>query len=153
MSSDNPFRIKDKKPSQIETDTIESIIKKKLNPKPKGKSVKFTWEGFKNMLTSLAGNPLRNPFSGEMPASMKRYLELKESNAKEQDYIDVFEEIEKSTQKGLQTLAYNIGEIVTTGIDLGAKAIGKETELTEKLTEQYEKNKLQSPETLLGKIN
>ena len=158
MSSDNPFRIKDKKPSQIETDTIESIIKKKLNPKPKGKPVKFTWEGFKNMLTSLAGNPLRNPFSGEMPASMKRYLELKESNAKEQDYIDVFEEIEKSTQKGLQTLAYNIGEIVTTGIDLGtdfaeSKGYGKRTELTEKLTEQYEKNKLQSPETLLGKIN
>ena len=44
MSSDNPFRIKDKKPSKIETDTIEKIIKKRLNPKPKGKPVKFTWE-------------------------------------------------------------------------------------------------------------
>ena len=78
MSSDNPFRIKDKKPSQIETDTIEKIIKKRLNPKPKGKPIKFTWQGFKNMWVGLMGDPLENPFSGEMPAKWKRLQELED---------------------------------------------------------------------------
>ena len=49
MSSDNPFRIKDKKPSQIGAGAIEKIIKKRLNPKPKGKAVKFTWKGLTNL--------------------------------------------------------------------------------------------------------
>ena len=152
MSSNKPFREK-KLGYNISNEDVEKIIKKKLNIKPKGKPVKFTWQGFKNMWVGLMGDPLQNPFSGEMPAKMKRLQELEERNAKEKDYIDFFEEIELSTNKGLQNLAYSLGDIVTTGIDLGAKAFGKETELTEKLTENYEKHKLRDPETLLGKIN
>ena len=152
MASNKPYREK-KLGYNISNEDVEKIIKKKLNIKPKGKPVKFTWQGFKNMWVGLMGDPLQNPFSGEMPAKMKRLQELEERNAKEKDYIDFFEEIELSTNKGLQNLAYSLGDIVTTGIDLGAKAFGKETELTEKLTENYEKHKLRDPETLLGKIN
>ena len=147
MSSDNPFRIKDKKPSQIETDTIEKIIKKRLNPKPKGKAVKFTWKG----LTNLAHLFDTNIFSPQKLSRIKELMDDKDK-AKEKDYIDFFEDIEKSVYSGSQKLGYAIGDIITTGIDMGASVIGKETELTEKLTDVYEENKVAEPETLVGKI-
>ena len=147
MSSDNPFRIKDKKPSQIETDTIEKIIKKRLNPKPKGKPVKFTWEGLKNLSLFFE----TNPFDKMKVERLKELMDGKDK-AKEKDYIDFFEDIEKALYSGTQKLGYSIGDIVTTGIDMGASVIGKETELTEKLTDVYEKNKVKEPETLVGKI-
>jgi len=147
MSSDNPFRIKDKKPSQVETDTIEKVLKKQLNRKPKGKAVKFTWQGLAN-LGHLFDT---NIFSPQKLSRIKELMGGKDK-AKEKDYIDFFEDIEKGIYSGTQKLGYAIGDIITTGIDLGAKAIGKETELTEKLTDVYEKNKIEDPETLLGKI-
>ena len=147
MSSDNPFRIKDKKPSQIETDTIERIIKKRLNPKPKGKATKFTWEGLKNLSLFLETNPF-----DKMKVERLRELMDGKDKAKEKDYIDFFEDIEKALYSGTQKLGYSIGDIVTTGIDMGAAVRGKETELTEKLTDVYEENKVKEPETLVGKI-
>jgi len=147
MSSDNPFRIKQKKPSQVETETIEKIIKKRLNPKPKGKAVKFTWKG----LTDFAHIFGTNIFSPQKLSRIKELMGDKDK-AKEKDYIDFFEDIEKSVYSGTQKLGYAIGDIITTGIDMGASVIGKETELTEKLTEVYEENKIAEPETLLGKI-
>ena len=49
MSSDNPFKIKPLRERKIEKKDVESIIKKKLNIKPKGKAIKFTWEGLTNL--------------------------------------------------------------------------------------------------------
>ncbi len=51
---------------------------------------------------------------------------------KEKDYIDFFEDIEKSIYSGTQKLGYAVGDIITTGIDMGASVVGKETELTRK---------------------
>ena len=148
MSSDNPFRIKQKQPSQVEAETIDKIIKKRLNPKPKGKAVKFTWEGLANFAHLFN----TNIFS---PQKLSRIRELMggKDKAKEKDYIDFFEDIEKSIYSGTQKLGYAIGDIITTGVDMGASVVGKETELTEKLSDIYEKNKIAEPETLVGKVS
>ena len=142
MASNLPFKPKKDLEYSIDEESVNRIIQKRFNPKKK--QVKFTWEGAKNLLKNKFGTAWQ---------SMERYEALKESNAKEKDYIDFFEEIEKSTDKGLQNLAYAIGDIVTTGIDMGAKMIGKETNLTEAITKIHDENRLQSPETLLGKVN
>ncbi len=47
-----------------------------------------------------------------------------------------------------QSLGYSFGDLITTGIDAAA-----DTNLTEKLDEVYEENKIEDPETLLGSIN
>jgi len=143
MASQTPFREK-KYTSSVEDQALTDIIKSRLNPTKKGKSVKFTWEGAKNLAKSLLGNQW---------VKSERYEDLQENNAKEKDYIDFFEDIEKSVHSGTQKLGYAIGDVVTTGIDLGAWLGGKETELTEKLTNAYEENKVADPETLVGKVN
>ena len=83
MSSDNPFRIKQKEPFQVDEDTIEKIIKKRLNPKPKGKAVKFTWKG----LTNLGHLFDTNIFSPQKLSRIKELMEDKDK-PKEKDYID-----------------------------------------------------------------
>ena len=130
MASQTPFREK-KYTSSVEDQALTDIIKRRLNPTKKGKSVKFTWEGAKNLAKSLLGNQW---------VKSERYEDLQENNAKEKDYIDFFEDIEKSVHSGTQKLGYAIGDVIITGIDLGAAAFGKETELTEKITENYEKH-------------
>ena len=142
MASNLPFKPKKDLEYSIDEESVNKIIQKRFNPKKK--QVKFTWEGAKNLLKGKFGTA---------KMSFERWEALKESNAEEKDYIDFFEEIEKSTDKGLQNLAYAIGDIVTTGIDMGAKMIGKETNLTEAITKIHDENRLQSPETLLGKVN
>ena len=151
MASQYPFREK-RRTSSIDDSALTDIIKKRLAPK-KGKGVRFTWEGAKNLTKSLLGNQW---------VKSERYEAIQEKNAKEKDYIDFFEDIEKAVHSGTQKLGYAIGDVITTGIDLGAAADitiagkkikeGKETELTEKLTEAYEENKVADPETLLGKV-
>ena len=47
-----------------------------------------------------------------------------------------------------QILGYSFGDLITTGVDAAV-----DTNLTEKLDEVYEKNKIESPETLLGSVN
>ena len=47
-----------------------------------------------------------------------------------------------------QSLGYSFGDLITTGIDAAA-----DTNLTEKLDEVYEENKIEDPETLLGSVN
>ena len=109
MASNLPFKPKKDLEYSIDEESVNKIIQKRFNPKKK--QLKFTWEGAKNLLKGKFGTAKQ---------SMERYEALKESKAKEKDYIDFFEEIEKSTDKGLQNLAYAIGDIVTTGIDKGA---------------------------------
>ena len=148
MSSDNPFRIKQKKPSQVEAETIDKIIKKRLNPKPKGKAIKFSRE----VLENLGHRFDTNIFSPQKLSRIKELMGDKDK-AKEKDYIDFFEDIEKSIYSGTQKLGYAIGDIITTGVDMGASVVGKETELTEKLSDIYEENKIAEPETLVGKVS
>ena len=66
----------------------------------------------------------------------------------EKDYIDFFEDMEKSVFGATQGLGYSFGDLATTGIDIVAG-----TGLTEKLDEVYEKNKIESPETFIGSVN
>ena len=61
--------------------------------------------------------------------------------------------MEKSVYGAAQNIGYSFGDIITTGIDMGAAAADKETNLTEKLTEVYEENKIEEPETLLASLN
>ena len=83
MASTTPFKFKKEK-TYIDEDTVSSVIKKKF--KPEAKPTKFTWEGARNLLTTLVG-----------PTKMKldRIKDLTEENVKaeEKDYIDFFEDL------------------------------------------------------------
>ena len=143
MASNNPFKIKPIKPQEVDTDTVDSILKKRFSLKKKPK--KFTWKGLMQSLSVLE----TNPFS---PIKLRRIKELMEgSDAKEKDYIDTFEDLEKAYYSGNQKLGYAIGDLATAGIDL---TVGRlfDTNLNEKITEVYEENKMKEPETLTGKI-
>ena len=122
----DPFKQKQK--SLERADTITGLAKEVLNKKKK--PVKFTWKGLTNLSTSLFST---NPFD---KLKLERLKELqKGSEAKEKDYIDFFEDIEKSVTGGLQDLGYGIGDLLTSGVDAAG------TDLGEKLTEVYEKIK------------
>jgi len=56
--------------------------------------------------------------------------------------------MEKSVFGAAQSLGYSFGDLITTGIDAAV-----DTNLTEKLDEVYEQNKIEDPETLLGSVN
>ena len=133
----DPFKKKD---PQVEADELQAIIRDTLNKKKK--PVKFTWKGLGNLGIQLQTNPAFTPLK------LKRIQELQGgSKAKEKDYIDFFEDIEKGFVGGLQDLDYAIGDLLTSGIDAVA-----DTDLAEKLTETYEANKVKDPETLTGLI-
>ena len=85
MASTTPFKFKKEK-TYVDEDTFEGVIKKRF--KSEMKPTKFTWEGVRNLLTTLS--PLENP-----KLKIDRIKALTEgSEAKEKDYIDFFEEIE-----------------------------------------------------------
>ena len=134
-----PFEKKSQEEEIIDKIVLNETIKKKLN-KPR-KQVKFTWEGLKNAL------PLFNTqiFNKQ---KLDRIKQLTEGEpAKEKDYIEGFEEIEKSVYGGLQDLGYSIGDLVTSGIDYAF-----DTDYVSKLDEVYEENKIKDPETLVGEF-
>ena len=140
-----PFQEKDEQ-ELLDEVLIGETIKNRLN-KPR-KEVKFTWEGLKNALPLLETNPFD-------PQKIKRIRELAEGqdDPKEQDYIEGFEEIERSLIGGVQDLGYSVGSLLTEGIDLTVGRIPKDnTKFTEKLTEAYEENKIKEPETLVGAL-
>ena len=142
----DPFKPKKKnRLYEVDHDRIVAQAKKKLN-KPR-KEVKFTWEGLKKAIPLLETNPFD-------PRKLKRIKELTEgAPAKEKDYIEGFEEIEKVLYGGVQDLGYSIGSLLTEGIDLTVGRIPKDnTKFTEKLTEVYNENKIEDPETLVGEL-
>ena len=142
----DPFKKKD---PQVEADELKDIIRDTLNKKKK--PVKFTWKGAADLLISMSNTPLRNyQVSTLMDKSLPRITDLAEgrSKPKEKDYIDFFEDMEKSIFGAAQNIAYSFGDLITTGIDMAA-----DTNLTQKLDKVYEETKIDDPETLLGSVN
>jgi hypothetical protein len=143
MASNTPFKPKQDTGYKVDEDTVNSIIKKRFNTQKKPK--KFTWKGLMQSLSILETNPFD-------PIKLQRIKDLSEgSNANEKDYIDTFEDLEKSFYSGAQKLGYAVGDLVTAGIDLTVGRLA-DTNLNEKLTEVYEENKLKEPEALTGKV-
>ena len=133
-----PFKQKQKSLERAES--ITGLAKEVLNKKKK--PVKFTWKGFADLASSFLET---NPFD---KLKIERIKELQEgSEAKEKDYIDFFEDLEKGLFGGVQDLGYGIGDLLTSGVDAAVN-----TDLGEKLTETYEKNKIKDPETLTGEV-
>jgi len=133
----------------IEVNDIQKAIKKNI-AKP-SKPVKFTWKGAADLMMTMSNTPLRNyQLKSLMDKSLPRITDLAEGRdkPKEKDYIDFFEDMEKSVFGAAQSLGYSFGDLVTTGIDAAV-----DTNLTEKLDEVYQKNKIEDPETLLGSVN
>ena len=121
--------------------TLTSGLKETLTKQKK--PVKFTWEGLKNFSKVFTTNPfdkMRN----------ERLMELmnNKDKPKEKDYIDFFEDMEKSIYGAVQNIGYSFGDLITTGIDAAA-----DTELTTKLDKIYDETKIDDPETLLGTVN
>tara|TARA_R100000654_G_scaffold500_6_gene1893 strand:- start:1893 stop:6062 length:4170 start_codon:yes stop_codon:yes gene_type:complete len=136
--SDKPFKEK-QRDSLIDKKSATKSIKEKLNS-PR-KEVKFTWEGLKKAL------PLFDTriFSPEKLSRIKQLTEG--APAKEKDYIEGYEEIERVLYGGMQDLGYSIGDLVTSGIDYAF-----DTDYVSKLDEVYEENKIKDPETLVGEF-
>jgi len=147
-SSKTPFRLKSDEELgyKVSDKDVNAILRKRFGIKEEKKPVKFTWKGLANFAHLFD----TNIFS---PHKIRRIKDLMEGNdeAEEKDYIDFFEDIEKAVYSGTQKFGYAIGDLATSGIDLGAKVVGKETELSEELSELYEKYKIAEPETLIGK--
>ena len=147
MASDSLFKTRKKElQKELKKNQLIEAIRERTNPKEtRSKKVKFTWEGARDFLTTLVG-----------PTKMKldrvQALQQKNVKANEKDYIDFFEDLEKSLYSAADQLSYAVGEVITTGIDLGPGRL-IDTNLTEKLTELYEENEMAEPETLLGKTN
>ena len=136
--STKPFKEK-QRDSLIDKDSLQESVKERLN-KPR-KKVKFTWEGLKNAL------PLFDT-SVFSPQKFDRIKQLTEgAPAKEKDYIEGYEEIERALYGGMQDLGYSIGDLVTSGIDYVF-----DTDYVSKLDEVYEENKIKDPETLVGEF-
>ena len=127
------------KDAQIEADEILKSIENTLNKKKK--PVKFTMRGLTELIDIEGSNPLLL-----IPGIKEKVNKYKEKPT-EDNYIDFFEDIEKGLKGGVQDLGYGIGDLITSGIDAAA-----DTDLSEKLDEIYEKNKLEDPETLTGEI-
>ena len=122
-------------------ETLTNSLQKTLTKQKK--PVKFTWEGLKNFSKVFTTNPfdkMRN----------ERLMELmnNKDKPKEKDYIDFFEDMEKSIYGAVQNIGYSFGDLITTGIDAAA-----DTELTTKLDKIYDETKIDDPETLLGTVN
>ena len=129
-----------KQPTQIEKQTARKIVENTLNKRTK--PVKFTWKGLKNLSLFFE----TNPFDKLKTERLNDIMEGR-SKAQEKDYIDFFEDVEKGFYGGVQDLGYAVGDLLTSGIDIAAG-----TNLTEDLTEVYEKNKVKDPETLTGEV-
>ena len=130
-------------------DTLSSSIVKPLTVQKK--PVKFTWEGAANLLMTMSNTPLRNyNLTTLMNDKLPRITDLAEGRdkPKEKDYIDFFEDMEKSIFGAAQNISYSIGDLLTTGIDMAA-----DTKLTEALDKAYQDNKIEDPETFLGTVN
>jgi hypothetical protein len=123
------------------SDTLTSSLRSTLTKQKK--PVKFTWEGLKNFSKVFTTNPF-----DKMRNDRLRELMENKDDAKEKDYVDFFEDMEKSIYGGVQNIGYSFGDLVTTGIDMAA-----DTNLTERLDKVYEENKIDDPETLLGTVN
>ena len=135
-------------------ESLKSVLQKTLTKQKK--PVKFTWKGAADLLMSMSNTPLREyNLSTLINTDLPRITDLVEGRdkPKEKDYIDFFEDMEKSIFGAAQNIAYSFGDLVTTGIDMGAPLVGKETNLTEALDKVYEETKIDDPETLLGTIN
>ena len=122
-------------------ETLTNSLQKTLTKQKK--PVKFTWEGLKNFSKVFTTNPfdkMRN----------ERLMELmnNKDKPKEKDYIDFFEDMEKSIYGAVQNIGYSFGDLITTGIDAAA-----DTNLTERLDKIYDESKIDDPETLLGTVN
>ena len=135
--------------SETVKDTLASAIKKPLTVQKK--PVKFTWDGLLNFGVSLSNTPLRQyNIASLINNTLPRATDIVAGRKKpqEKDYIDFFEDMEKSTFGAAQNIGYSIGDLLTTGIDMAA-----DTNLTEALDKAYEENKIADPETLLGTVN
>jgi hypothetical protein len=145
-----PF--KDKKTIlDVETvkDTLSSSIVKPLTVQKK--PVKFTWDGLLNFGVSLSNTPIgQYNIQSLIDNTLPRATDIVKGRKKpqEKDYIDFFEDMEKSIFGAAQNIGYSIGDLLTTGTDLAL-----DTNLTEALDKAYEENKIADPETLLGTVN
>ena len=132
------------------SNTLSSTIKNTLTKQKK--PVKFTWKGLADLAISTdIGNPLSTlNIQSLLDKSKPRVTDLIEGRTKpkEKDYVDFFEDIEKSIFGAAQNIGYSFGDLVTTGIDAVA-----DTNLVEKLDKVYEDTAIDDPETLLGTVN
>ena len=135
MASNEPFK-KKKLEYNVDQSTVDKILKKRFGTEKK--PTRFTLKGFTEL------GPELNPFISK---KLKEKYEKLTENPSEKNYIDFFADLDKGGASGLQKFGYAIGDLATAGIDYAF-----DTDFNKKLTEVYEENKLEKPETLTGKV-
>ena len=140
MASNEPFK-KKKVKYNVDQSTVDKILKKRFSTEKK--PTRFILKSF------LQLGPELNPFISK---ELKEKYEKLTENPSEKNYIDFFADLDKGGAAGLQKLGYSIADLATAGFDLTFGRIGDNTNFNEQINEAYEKNKLESPETLTGKI-
>ena len=138
MASNTPFK-KKKVEYVVDENTVKSILDKKFKTEKKPK--KFTLKGLTELIDIEGSNPLL------LLPGVKDKIDIYKESPTEENYIDVFKDIEKGFTSGFQKFGYSVGDLATAGIDFTF-----DTDFNEKLTEVYEENKAEEPETLLGKV-
>ena len=116
------------------SNTLTTSLKNTLTKQKK--PVRFTWKGAANLFATMSNTPLRDVnLRSLMDKSLPRVTDLAEGRdkPKEKDYIDFFEDMEKSIFGAAQNIGYSIGDLLTTGTDLAL-----DTNLKEKLDKAYE---------------
>ena len=83
-------------------ETLTSSLQKTLTKQKK--PVKFTWEGLKNFSKVFTTNPF-----DKMRNERLRELMDNKDKPKEKDYIDFFEDMEKSIYGAAQNIVYSFG--------------------------------------------
>ncbi len=146
-----PFEPKNKLILDVDQvqNTLASGLKQSLTKQKK--PVKFTWEGAANLFATMSNTPLRDyNLRALMDEKLPNIMDLAKGRKKpkEKDYIDFFEDMEKSIFGAAQNISYSFGDLITTGIDMAA-----DTNLTSALDKVYTENKIKDPETLLGTVS
>ena len=101
------------------SNTLTTSLKNTLTKQKK--PVRFTWKGAADLFATMSNTPLRNVnLRSLMDKSLPRVTDLAEGRdkPKEKDYIDFFEDMEKSIFGAAQNIGYSIGDLLTTGTDL-----------------------------------
>jgi len=140
-----PFEPKNKLILDVDQvqNTLASGLKQSLTKQKK--PVKFTWEGAANLFATMSNTPLRDyNLRALMDEKLPNIMDLAKGRKKpkEKDYIDFFEDMEKSIFGAAQNISYSFGDLITTGIDMAA-----DTNLTSALDKVYTENKIKDPET------
>jgi len=150
MASDSPLVIS---PVIANSKAVQEVLAKSLQVKKRkpidwGASFKSFVEAFEPEKNFTLGRILKEYEEKDLPEREKTYYkDTSEGRYKESEYLNVMHEFEKAVSSGVVKSGYSIADLVLLGTDGMFN-----TDFAEKLEKVYNENKIEEPETLVGKM-